>query len=110
MSAVVSQLDRTPTASTYRRRRAVVGVVVAAVVGCGVIAGNALAGPGGDPASAAGAGTAQAVSTVRARTGDSLWSIAEVFHGDVSVARYVETLISLNGGTRIEAGQIVRLP
>jgi Tfp pilus assembly protein FimV len=100
-----------PTDATYRRRRAVVGLLVAGVVGsAGLVAGNVLTGPGGVPASAAGAATAPLERTVRARPGDSLWSIAEVFHGDVSVSRYVEALISANGGTRIEAGQLVRLP
>jgi hypothetical protein len=110
MSAVVSPLDRTPTPATYRRRRAVAGLLVAGVVGCGFLAGSVLTGPGGVPASAAGAGAAQVPRSVRARAGDSLWSIGEVFHGDVPVARYVEALISLNGGTGIDAGQIVRLP
>ena len=34
------------------------------------------------------------------RPGDSLWSIAEAHHGDVSITRYVDALIALNGGTR----------
>jgi hypothetical protein len=106
----VSQLDRTPTPATYRRRRAVAGLLVAGVVGGGVLAGHVLTGPGGVPASAAGTGTLQAAGAVRARAGDSLWSIAEDFHGAVPIARYVEAMISLNGGTRIDAGQIVRLP
>jgi hypothetical protein len=105
------QLDRTPTPATYRRRRTAAGLLVAGVVGCGgLVVGNVLTGPGGVPASAAGTGTALAPRSVRARAGDSLWSIGEVFHGDVSLASYVEALISLNGGTRIVAGQLVRLP
>ena len=47
---------------------------------------------------------------VRAEPGDSLWSIAERFHGDVDLRRYVDALIRLNGGTAIAAGQLVRLP
>ena len=47
---------------------------------------------------------------MRAEPGDSLWSIAERFHGDVSLPRYVDALIQLNGGTAIVAGQLVRLP
>ena len=97
--------------STYRRRRAAVGLLLAGIIGsAALVAGNVLTGPGGVPASAAGAGTAPLERTVRARAGDSLWSLAEVFHGDVSVSRYVEALIARNGGTRIEAGQVVRLP
>ena len=44
------------------------------------------------------------------RAGDSLWSIAETYHGKVALTQYVEALISLNGGTHIEGGQVVRLP
>ena len=96
---------------TYRRRRAAVGLLLAGIVGsAALVAGTVLTGPGGVPASAAGAGRAPLERTVLARPGDSLWSIAEVYHGDVSITRYVEALISRNGGTRIDAGQVVRLP
>ena len=71
---------------------------------------GALTGPGGDPASAAGAGTAPAVRHVRAEAGDSLWSIGERFHGEVDLSRYVDALIDVNGGTAIVVGQLVRLP
>jgi hypothetical protein len=102
---------RAPTDATYRRRRAALGLLLAGAVGsAALVAGNVLTGPGGVPASAAGAGRAALERTVLARPGDSLWSIAEVFHGDVAITRYVEALISRNGGTRIEAGQVVRLP
>ena len=97
--------------ATYRRRRAAVGLLLAGIVGsAALVAGTVLTGPGGVPASAAGAGRAPLERTVLARPGDSLWSIAEVYHGDVPITRYVEALISRNGGTRIEAGQVVRLP
>jgi hypothetical protein len=102
---------RPPTESIYRRRRAAVGLLLAGIVGsAALVAGTVLTGPGGVPASAAGAGRAPLERTVLARPGDSLWSIAEVYHGDVSITRYVEALISRNGGTRIDAGQVVRLP
>ena len=45
-------------------------------------------------------GTARPRTVVRAAAGDSLWSIAERHHGDVSLTRYVDALIDLNGGTR----------
>ena len=45
-----------------------------------------------------------------AAAGDSLWSIAQANHGDVSIDRYVDALIDLNGGTDIAVGQAVRLP
>jgi Tfp pilus assembly protein FimV len=99
------------SAATYRRRRAVAGLLLAGAVGsAALVAGSVLTGPGGVPASAAGAGTAQPARTVRARAGASLWSIAARFRGEIPIERYVEALITANGGTRIEAGQIVRLP
>lgn len=86
----------------------------ALVAGCLAVAGlgvhGVLSGPGDVPASAAGTGSAPVVRTVKAHPGDSLWSIAERHRGDVPIQRYVDALIDLNGGTRIEAGQLVRLP
>jgi len=99
--------------ATYRRRRAVAGLLLAVVSGTGALAASTLlTGPGGVPASAAGAATEQAghPMSVRVEAGDSLWSIAQAHHGTVSIARYVEALIDRNGGTVIEAGQLVRLP
>ncbi len=100
-----------PTAATYRRRRAVVGVASAVLVASGlVLAHDVLAGSGGVPASAAASQPALARSTVTAQPGDTLWSIAEAYHGDVSLTRYVDKLVDLNGGPSIEAGQRVILP
>jgi hypothetical protein len=100
---------RTPLIS--RRRQAVAAALLAGAIGVvGVVGGNVLTGPGGVPATAAGAGTAIPARTVRVRAGDSLWSIATRFRGEIPIGRYVEALISANGGTRIEAGQVVRLP
>jgi hypothetical protein len=103
--------QRRSTRATYRRRRAVAAAVTAVLVGVGVGVGSGvLSGPGGVPASATGAATAPADRHVRAEPGDSLWSIAERFHGDIGLTDYVEALIELNGGTAIAAGQLVRLP
>ena len=103
--------EQRPQLARYRRRRAAVTLLVAGIVGgAATLADSVLAGPGGVPASAAGAGTASAGRTVRAEPGDSLWSIADERRGDVPITRYLEELIDLNGGTRIEAGQLVRLP
>ena len=87
-------------------------LVAGAVATATVVAGSVLTGPGGVPASAAGAGTASAghPMSVRVAAGDSLWSIAEAHRGDVPITRYVEALIAANGGTHIEVGQLVRLP
>lgn len=94
------------------RRRSWASAIVAgglSVAGLGVH--GVLSGPGDVPASAAGAGPASVVRTIKAHPGDSLWSIAARHRGDVSIRRYVDALVELNGGsTRIEAGQLVRLP
>ena len=97
--------------ATYRRRRAVVGTVLACIVACGVvITHDVLAGSGGVPASAAPSRPAQVRSTVTAQPGDTLWSIARARHGDVPIGRFVDKLVDLNGGASIHAGQQVTLP
>ncbi len=96
----------------YRRRRAVVGVLLAGLLALiSVVAHDALTGFGSVPASAAGAQSAPVErSTVVASAGDTLWSLARLHHGDVDFDRFVERLISLNGGTQIQVGQAVLLP
>ena len=98
-----------PSEATYRRRRAVVGTLLAVLVAVGLVAAHdVLAGSGGVPASAAESLPAHVV--VVARPGDTLWSIADEHRGDISISRYVDTLVDLNGGASIEAGQQVVLP
>lgn len=97
--------------TVYRRRRAIVGIVAAALVAVGSVAAHdVLAGSGGVPASAAPSQPAHVRATVTARSGDTLWSIAQRHHGAVSLTRYVDALVDLNGGASIQAGQAVRLP
>ena len=45
-----------------------------------------------------------------ARSGDTLWSIAETYRGEVERHAFVDALITLNHGTSIQIGQAVRLP
>jgi len=45
-----------------------------------------------------------------AQTGDTLWSIANDYRGDIDRDRYIEVLIRLNGGTDVVAGAAVWLP
>ncbi len=45
-----------------------------------------------------------------ARSGDSLWSIAERHRGTVDRDRYIAALIDLNGSTTVLVGQAVVLP
>lgn len=102
---------RSVSEATYRRRRAIVGILAAVLVAAGmVVAHDVLAGSSGVPASAASSQPAHVRATVTARSGDTLWSIAERHHGAVSLTRYVDTLVDLNGGASIQAGQAVRLP
>lgn len=98
-------------AATYRRRRQVVGIVLAVLVAVGaVLAHDVLAGSGGVPASAAASQPARTRTSVTARPGDTLWAIAERHHGAVPLTRYVDALVDLNGGASIQAGQAVVLP
>jgi LysM repeat protein len=42
--------------------------------------------------------------------GDTLWSIGQRFHGHTSLADYVDTLVSANGGTQLQVSQALTLP
>jgi LysM repeat protein len=96
---------------TYRRRRTVVGTVAATVVVLsGVAVHDVLAGPGGVPASAAGAQPAPVEVRIVATPGDTMWSIAERHHGEIPLVRYLEALIDRNGGPTLQAGQVVVVP
>lgn len=101
-----------PRRSIYRRRRFAAGVAAAfAAITLGLGVQAVVSGPGGGPASAAGAGSLEAGSrTVVASQGESLWDIAALHHGDADFHRYLEELIALNGVTTIEVGQPVWLP
>lgn len=100
-----------PGAAVYRRRRlTVAAALVGTVTLFGAIVGDVSVGPGGVPASATGAGPTAERSSVVARPGDTLWSLAHEHRGSVSHASYVDALVRLNGGASIEAGQRVVLP
>ena len=97
--------------AVYRRRRTVVGGALAVIAALAVTVGHdVLAGSGGVPASAAVSQPAHVRRHVTALPGDTLWSIAAVHRGDVPIGRYVDTLVDLNGGASIMAGQRVVLP
>ncbi len=100
-----------PMASVYRRRRLVVGTIAALlVIITGLTVNEVLASDSGVTASAAVAGPAPERITVTAQPGDTLWALARRHHGSVDVDRYLDRLISLNGGPSIQAGQAVVLP
>lgn len=101
----------------YGLRRAVAVVIAVLVVAVVAIAVSALAGAlvdvGGRPAAASDAAAAPASPIVRihvAQPGDTMWSIADRYRGEVGQGRFVDALIDLNGGTAIQVGQAIRLP
>jgi Tfp pilus assembly protein FimV len=106
--------ERVPEAN-YLLRRVVavivaVSVVAAAAVAVGEIVG-AVSDLGGRPAAASEVTGADATPALHvAAPGDTLWSIADRYRGDVSHTRYVDALVSLNGGADVQIGQAVRLP
>jgi hypothetical protein len=109
--------SRVPADVDYGIRRAVaavIAVLLVAVVAIAVsIVAGALADVGGRPAAASDAAAAPASAIVRihvAQPGDTLWSIADRYRGEVGQGRFVDALIDLNGGTVIQVGQAIRLP
>jgi Tfp pilus assembly protein FimV len=105
------------TAPNYTIRRAaalfvILAVLAAAAVGAGEVVG-AMADLGGRPAAASEVASAPGASSPSvhvAAPGDTLWSIALQYRGDVDRDRYVDALIDLNGDASIQVGQAVRLP
>lgn len=109
--AAIRTVAPRPSEAVYRRRRLVVGTVLALmVVTAGLAVNEALAGFGGVTASAADTAPSNAPTTVTALPGDTLWAIAVEHHGSVDLHRYLDRLVLLNGGPSIQAGQVVRLP
>ncbi len=97
-----------PTAQVYVRRRLLVGLVLVAFVVAGWFgAGSVRATRGGAPAAAA---AVRPAVTYVVQPGDSLWSIAEAHHGDISLTAYVDMLVGRNGGATIQVGQALLLP
>jgi Tfp pilus assembly protein FimV len=102
--------------ANYAVRRAVAALVVVLLAAVVALAGSVLVGAlvdvGGRPA-AASVGPAADLPSVRihvAQPGDTLWSIADRYRGDVDRGRFVDALVDANGGTVIQIGQAVRLP
>ncbi len=97
-----------PDRATYARRRVVAALFISALVGVvGLATSNSLADRGGGPASATAIGRPPSHIV---QPGDTLWSIAERYHGGASMSDYVDTLVEMNGGPVISAGQVIILP
>lgn len=93
------------TPAVYRRRRLVLGGIVAALVGA--IIGIGIVGEA-DADMATGANISAPQSLI-AQPGDTLWAIARRIVPEGNIVDLVDELVRLNGQT-IQAGQVVRLP
>ena len=98
----------------YAARRAAAAVLAVMMLAAAVVAVTAVADLGGRPAVASDvAATSSGAPIVRvhvAEPGDTLWSIADRYRGELGRNRFVDALIDLNGGTVVQVGQAVRLP
>ena len=115
-----------PDHAVYMRRRLVVALIIVGLCAVfGVTARNVLTDRGSEPASTPAirlatlspAADTPPVSVAAAlatqyivQPGDTLWSLAEVFHGSQSVGSYVDALVDRNGGASLRAGQLLTLP
>ncbi len=105
--------DARPTTQVYVRRRLLVTLLLATILAVvWLSAGSVLASRGGEPASASAVRLATSTSgaTYVVHAGDTMWSIASVHHGATSQSAYVDALVEINGGARLQIGQIIRLP
>jgi Tfp pilus assembly protein FimV len=113
------RVERTPrprARPNYVVRRAVATTIVVVLLAAAAVAVSAMVGAvvdvGGRPAAASDIDTSTTAGQRShvAQPGDTLWSVANRYRGDISRDRFVDALIDLNGGTRIQVGQAVRLP
>jgi Tfp pilus assembly protein FimV len=97
-------------AATYRRRRAVALVLVAAAVAALFLAANVLLAPfGGGPLTASERpGAPGAVYVVQ--PGDTFWDIARRMEPDGDPRPLVARLVAEHGGPALVAGDRLRLP
>ena len=112
----VERRPSAPVRPNYAVRRAVVATIAVVLIAAAAVAVSAMVGVvvdvGGRPAAASDIDTrASSVQASHvAQPGDTLWTIADRYRGEVGHVRFVDALVDLNGGTRIEVGQAVLLP
>ena len=100
--------EQRPATQVFVRRRLMVAMVfIAVVVALSVGAGSVLANRGGAPASTS---AVRPATTYVVQPGDTIWSIAQRFHGEGSQMRYVDALVAINGGSALQVGQVMTLP
>jgi hypothetical protein len=105
-----------PNVPNYAIRRLLVGSVALGLAVVGLAAAVGLfAGFQGTRASASGVQSALADTAVSAaihvaQPGDTLWSIADIYRGDISRNRYIDVLIGINGDTGVISGEAIWLP
>ena len=108
-----------PKVPNYAIRRLLVGSAALGLAIIGLAASvGVLTGFQGTPASASGvqsaaanaANAATSVSIHVAQPGDTLWSIADTYRGDISRSRYIDVLIQMNGDTGVFSGEAIWLP
>ena len=102
------RVDNRPSTQVFLRRRLLVAVVfIAASVALSVGAGSVLANRGGAPASTS---AVRPAITYVVQPGDTVWAIAQQFHGSASHVNYVDALVRALGGASLQVGQVITLP
>jgi Tfp pilus assembly protein FimV len=100
-----------PSIPNYALRRLLVGTAAVVALAFGLVTAVGLsAGLSGSTASAASSADVVAPSVHVAQPGDTMWSIANTYRGDVNRDRYIDALIDANGGAEVQAGAAVLLP
>jgi LysM repeat protein len=101
-------VDNRPSTQVFVRRRLMVAFVFIAVfVGLSAGAGSVLANRGGAPASTS---AVRSATSYVVQPGDTLWSIAQQFHGGASQVNYVDALVAALGDASLQVGQVITLP
>ena len=109
MTTIAVSLPRTPTRRQIvrRRRLGVLVFLLAFALALFIGAGQVLANRGGAPASTP---TVRPATEYVVQPGDTLWALADRFHGPFARGAYLDRLLDANGGAALEVGQLIVLP